>query len=274
MIRRTNLIFILLYQFIFFTTLSRINFIPILNFISNYNYSIPFITILIQIILSQIIIWIFDFCYKCRWLDRYKTNKNHTWLFLENPQKYQEKISQTYYKYYFYIGPMFLIFVFLSNPILSLLDTSIEIPTFLTIYLQANLSLIIGDFFFYICHLILHQSIFYKYHKEHHGYTNLTIHSRLESSIVDYLAETICYGLTGILFFKMHVLTYFLLIITGMAIDILDHSGYEFPVSPLNELIFEKSVHHHHDNHHSKIMGNYASISLIYDWIFGTTLKE
>ena len=61
----------------------------------------------------------------------------------------------------------------------------------------------------------------------------------------------------------MHVLRY-----------ILDHSGYEFPISklclylPLNELIFEKSIHRHHDNHHSKIMGNYASIRLLYDCIF------
>lgn len=276
---RLGVVPIVIYQFFLFTFICQIDYTTFLFFINYYDYSIPILTLFIQVVIGQIVIFFFDLCYKCRYLDRWKTNKDRLWPFLENPQQYKEKINITYKKYYTFIGPLFFLFVFFSNFILSYLDTSLDnVPSFPYAYLQANLSLIVGDFFFYVAHRILHSSVFYKYHKEHHSYINLTVHSRLESSIVDYLAETICYGISGILLFKMHVLTYILLLFTGMCIDILDHSGYIFPVSPfhiylpLNELLFGKCIHKHHEIHHNRTRGNYASISLLYDWLFGTTL--
>jgi sterol desaturase/sphingolipid hydroxylase (fatty acid hydroxylase superfamily) len=231
-----------------------------------------------------LVIFLFDLCYRCRWLDRYKSNKNKAWPFLENPQLYQNKIKQTYTKYYTYLGPVFFVFILVSNPILSMLDTDFDtIPPLLYCYLQANSILIIGDGFFYIAHRILHTGMFYKYHKDHHSYINLTVHSRLESSLVDYLAETICYGIISLGLFelcgiKTHLVTYIIFLFTGMCIDILDHSGYQFPVSPfhiylpLNELLFGTSIHKYHEIHHNKTRGNYASVSLIYDWCFNTRL--
>jgi len=280
---RSNVVLIVIYQLLLFgiltTFVGPVISEPLLNILNQYNYSIPILTLFIQIVIGQVIIWFFDLCYKCRWLDKYKSNKSKPWSFIENVQLHNSKVKQTYVKYYTYIGPMFLVFVFFSNGILSGLDTSVNtIPSFPYMYVQANLALIIGDFFFYIAHRILHTGMFYKYHKEHHGYINLTVHSRLESSIVDYLAETVCYGITGILLFDMHVLTYILLLFTGMCIDILDHCGYEFPVSifhiylPLNELLFGQSIHKYHEIHHNKTKGNYASISMIYDWLFSTKL--
>lgn len=86
--------------------------------------------------------------------------------------------------------------------------------------------------------------------------------------------------MVGLLVFKMHVLTYFLLVLTGMCIDILDHSGYVFPISPLhiylphNEILFGRSSHDHHETHHNQVLGNYGSISLIYDYLFSTSLTQ
>jgi sterol desaturase/sphingolipid hydroxylase (fatty acid hydroxylase superfamily) len=68
---------------------------------------------------------------------------------------------------------------------------------------------------------------------------------------------------------QAHMVTFWLFFSLGM-FEIADqHSGYEFPWNPLT-LLPGNSGAKYHDFHHSKNLGNYASLFIHWDWIFGT----
>lgn len=179
-IAAANVYYMLIYQLLLFGCLSYVDFRPLLQWLHDIPYSIPAMTLLIQIVMGQLIIFVFDWLYTVRSLDSYKSNKKRAWPFLDggvndtanssssNSNSYKQKIADTYRKYYYYIGPQFIVFVLLSNGLLSRLDTSDNIPSLWYMYLQANVVLIFGDFFFYWAHRLLHQARWYPFHKEHH----------------------------------------------------------------------------------------------------------
>jgi sterol desaturase/sphingolipid hydroxylase (fatty acid hydroxylase superfamily) len=68
---------------------------------------------------------------------------------------------------------------------------------------------------------------------------------------------------------RMHMIT----LVTWTTMRLIEtkdaHSGYEFPFSMFRALPFTCGAPYH-NYHHLKNIGNYATFTWIWDWIFGT----
>lgn len=134
------------------------------------------------------------------------------------------------------------------------------------------------DFFYYLTHRFLfHDSGFFGgplkwMHAIHHRQHNPC---RNDSSYIHPLEVAIGLGLyvasiavLSLLMGKFHVATIIITWVAFQQINLHNHDLWKadrFPIKYLNTMAF---MHH---NHHAKFTGgNFATISLLYDWMFGT----
>ena len=138
--------------------------------------------------------------------------------------------------------------------------------------------LMVYDFFYYLTHRFLfHESNGVKgplmwMHAVHHQQNNPC---RLDSSYIHPLEVAIGLGLyAATIFFlslimgQFHVATIVITWVAFSEINLHNHDRWESDRFPFKYLNYMAKMHH---NHHAKFTGgNFATISLLYDWMFGT----
>jgi sterol desaturase/sphingolipid hydroxylase (fatty acid hydroxylase superfamily) len=138
--------------------------------------------------------------------------------------------------------------------------------------------LLVYDFFYYLVHRFLfHHSDFLGgplvwVHAVHHQQHNPC---RKDSSYIHPLEVAMGLGLyVACIFFLSRIMGHFhvaTIIVTWIAfseINLHNHDLWETDRFPFKYLSYMAKMHH---NHHAKFTGgNFATISLLYDWMFGT----
>lgn len=134
------------------------------------------------------------------------------------------------------------------------------------------------DFFYYLTHrFIFHDSgvlggPLLWVHSVHHRQHNPC---RMDSSFIHPIEVAIGLGLYGvstlvlaILMGPFHIVTIVITWIAFMEINLHNHDQWKVDTFPFKYLNYMSVMHH---NHHKRFTGgNFATISLLYDWIFGT----
>ncbi|KAF3927494.1 hypothetical protein AA313_de0200342 [Arthrobotrys entomopaga] len=155
------------------------------------------------------------------------------------------------------------------------MSTSVPFPSWTTMAYQILIFFILEDTWHYWFHRMFHWGPFYKYiHKVHHE------HSAPFGLAAEYAhpAEVFMLGVgtifSPILFSyfnngDFHVLTMYVWICLRLFQAIDAHSGYHFPWSLYNFIPFWTGASHH-DVHHEKFIGNYASSFRWWDWMMDT----
>jgi sterol desaturase/sphingolipid hydroxylase (fatty acid hydroxylase superfamily) len=78
----------------------------------------------------------------------------------------------------------------------------------------------------------------------------------------------LCIALLAVLLGPFHVVTVVLTYVLYTQLNIINHTLVELPYFPFRTLTWITAKHHvHHENMHK---GNYATITLFYDRLFGT----
>ena len=154
------------------------------------------------------------------------------------------------------------------------LATGVPFPSILTMAYQIAIFFVVEDTWHYWMHRLLHTPRLYKMiHKLHHQHSApFGLAAEYASPLeVMLLAFGTVFGpigwcaITG----DLHVLTMYVWIVLRLFQAIDAHSGYEFPWSLHHFLPFWAGADHH-DVHHEKFMGNYASSFRWWDALCGT----
>ncbi len=138
--------------------------------------------------------------------------------------------------------------------------------------------LMVYDFFYYLTHrFVFHESNGVKgplmwMHAVHHQQNNPC---RLDSSYIHPLEVAIGLGLYVATIFVLslfmgafHVATIVITWIAFSEINLHNHDRWESDKFPFKYLNYASVMHH---NHHAKFTGgNFATITLFYDWLFGS----
>lgn len=138
---------------------------------------------------------------------------------------------------------------------------------------QTIFCIIVHEIAFYFVHRLLHTPRFYWIHKVHHEY-NVPISLAVQHAhpIEQIFANLIPTGLgytilSGI--YPIHMIT-IIVYLTLRTIESLEtHSGYEWPWSQPQLLLFSAGSNYHYF-HHKQNIGNYGGILHIVDTIFNT----
>lgn len=154
------------------------------------------------------------------------------------------------------------------------LSTSVPFPPIWKMAYQIAIFFVLEDTWHYWSHRLLHWGPLYKaIHKIHHQYSApFGLAAEYASPI-----EVMCLGfgtvgcpivwcaLTG----DLHIFTMYIWIILRLFQAIDAHSGYEFPWSLHHFLPFWAGADHH-DVHHEKFIGNFASSFRWWDYLLDT----
>lgn len=138
--------------------------------------------------------------------------------------------------------------------------------------------LMVYDFFYYLMHRFLfHDSAFMggplkQFHAVHHRQHNPC---RQDSSYIHPLEVACGLGLFVVTVFALsllmgpfHVVTFVVSWIAFSSINLHNHTLWESDHFPFGYLNYASKMHH---NHHAKFTGgNFATITLLFDWLFGT----
>lgn len=161
----------------------------------------------------------------------------------------------------------------LNYPTAKLLGMSTavaDVPAWYVSVLHITAFMILEDSIFYWVHRILHHKSIYAYvHKLHHRF-------RMPIGLAAEFAHPIEYFLSNLLPFSLgpmllgsHLYTFWMWIILRLWETLDGHSGYSFPWSPFRLIPFSGSAAHH-DFHHSRNVGNFASFFTWWDRLGGT----
>jgi methylsterol monooxygenase len=155
------------------------------------------------------------------------------------------------------------------------LSTSVPFPSLWTMASQIAIFFVMEDAWHYWTHRAMHMSPFlYKnVHKIHHQYSApFGLAAEYASPIEVMMLGLGTVGLpilwcaiTG----NLHILTMYLWIVLRLFQAIDAHSGYEFPWSLHHFLPFWAGADHH-DTHHERFVGNYASSFRWWDYLLDT----
>ncbi|KAJ6083796.1 hypothetical protein N7467_007931 [Penicillium canescens] len=154
------------------------------------------------------------------------------------------------------------------------LSTSIPFPTLWTMAYQIAVFFVMEDTWHYFSHRALHWGPLYKaIHKIHHQYSApfglaAEYASPIEVMILGFGTvgcPILWCAVTG----DLHILTMYIWIVLRLFQAIDAHSGYEFPWSLHHFLPFWAGADHH-DLHHEKFIGNYASSFRWWDYVLDT----
>jgi methylsterol monooxygenase len=154
------------------------------------------------------------------------------------------------------------------------LSTSVPFPSLFKIAYQICIFFVLEDTWHYWTHRAMHWGPLYKnIHKIHHQYSApFGLAAEYASPI-----EVMVLGLgtvgSPILYCAitkdLHILTMYLWIVCRLFQAIDAHSGYEFPWSLHHFLPFWAGAEHH-DVHHERFIGNYASSFRWWDFVLDT----
>lgn len=154
------------------------------------------------------------------------------------------------------------------------LSTSVPFPSWWTMAYQIAIFFVCEDAWHYWLHRALHTPKLYKkIHKLHHQYSAPFGLAAEYASPIETMI--LAFGSVGIpiiycVFTKdLHILTMYVWIVLRLFQAIDAHSGYEFPWSLHHFLPFWAGADHH-DVHHEKFLGNYASSFRWWDYVMGT----
>lgn len=138
--------------------------------------------------------------------------------------------------------------------------------------LSVGLSLVIHDTYFYWMHRLLHhKAIFKTAHLAHHKSTNPSPWASYSFHFLEAIIEG---GILVVVAFAlpMHPVSIVLFIMSGFAINVYGHLGYELMPRKFRYSVwfqvFNTSVHH--NLHHSKFKGNYGLYFRVWDQLMGT----
>ncbi|KAJ5328683.1 hypothetical protein N7452_009073 [Penicillium brevicompactum] len=154
------------------------------------------------------------------------------------------------------------------------LSTSIPFPSPWTMAYQIAIFFVMEDTWHYFLHRALHWGPLYKaIHKIHHQYSApfglaAEYASPIEVMILGFgtvSCPILWCAITG----DLHILTMYAWIVLRLFQAIDAHSGYEFPWS-LHHFLPVWAGADHHDLHHEKFIGNYASSFRWWDYLLDT----
>lgn len=152
------------------------------------------------------------------------------------------------------------ILTFLFIPIANMIPTLIYVSnTFYGYCIRIILSIIIGDFIFYIMHRILHFKCFYHWHKKHHLFVNTNGLAGLYCSPIEMIFSNHLSMIIPLKIISCYSRNMLMLESAVVAFNIIkSHNG--------NGLFGSKF----HQLHHEKNYYNYG-FSYIFDILFGTS---
>jgi methylsterol monooxygenase len=154
------------------------------------------------------------------------------------------------------------------------LDYGVPFPPFWKMALQIAVLFVMEDAWHYWFHRALHYGPLYKaIHKMHHTYSApFGLAAEYASPIETMLlgigtvgSPILLLGITG----ELHLFTMYTWIVLRLFQAIDAHSGYDFPWSLHNFLPVWAGANHH-DVHHEKFIGNYASSFRWWDYCLDT----
>jgi sterol desaturase/sphingolipid hydroxylase (fatty acid hydroxylase superfamily) len=138
--------------------------------------------------------------------------------------------------------------------------------------LDAAVILLFYDFFYYLVHRFLFHGVLIRVHAVHHRQHNPC---RLDASYIHPLEVAIGVGLYATSIFvlsrfmgEFHLLTIVLTWVAFVQVNLHNHDLWQAGHFPYKYLNYMSKMHHHH--HASFTGGNFATISLLYDRLFGT----
>ncbi|RYN74089.1 Methylsterol monooxygenase [Alternaria tenuissima] len=155
------------------------------------------------------------------------------------------------------------------------LETSVPFPSIYKMAYQIAIFFVFEDAWHYWAHRAMHASSFlYKnIHKIHHQYSAPFGLAAEYASPIEVMI--LGFGSVGVpivfcaITKDLHILTMYVWIIFRLSQAIDAHSGYEFPWSLHHFLPFWAGAEHH-DVHHEKFIGNYASSFRWWDFVLDT----
>lgn len=143
-----------------------------------------------------------------------------------------------------------------------------------TMLLHGVAILMIYDFFYYLCHRFwFHgKGKMRQIHAVHHQARSPThIDGFYVHPLETFIGLSLFLGLVGILgalLGTLHVATVAVTYVVYVQLNTINHTRVTLPYFPFRTLSWITAKHHvHHENMHK---GNYASITLLYDRLFGT----
>jgi methylsterol monooxygenase len=154
------------------------------------------------------------------------------------------------------------------------MDTGVPFPPWTTMVFQICVFFVLEDAWHYWFHRALHWGPLYKHiHKIHHTYSApFGLAAEYASPIEAFLLGAGIVGIPILWVFatgKFHILTMYIWIVLRLFQAIDAHSGYDFPWSLHNFLPFWAGAEHH-DEHHMRFVGNYASSFRWWDYVMDT----
>lgn len=135
--------------------------------------------------------------------------------------------------------------------------------------------MLLDDTWFYWCHRLLHQRLFYKYvHREHHKSVDVNPFSSFSFHFAEAFLLT-SWILVVALTVPIYSPVLFVLQFYGMLDNIKSHLGYEIYPSwfqhwPLRWL----TTSTYHNQHHAKFHGNYGVHFRFWDRLMGTEFAD
>jgi 4-alpha-methyl-delta7-sterol-4alpha-methyl oxidase len=152
------------------------------------------------------------------------------------------------------------------------IDMTGPTPSWFTISWQLLLFIVSEDTLFYWGHYLFHTKFLYKYHKEHHAFTQpIGPVAVLSDPFESLLQIQIAVWLAPALLPRKHIFTLILWIIIRVHQTIYAHGGYELPYIH-GKYYFPKLFMgcRPHDYHHRKGVDNYGSFFTFWDHLMGT----
>jgi methylsterol monooxygenase len=154
------------------------------------------------------------------------------------------------------------------------MQTGVPFPTWTKMAYQIAIFFIMEDAWHYWFHRAFHWGPLYKYvHKIHHKYSAPFGLAAEYASPIEVMAlglGTVGSPILWVAITKdLHILTVYIWIVLRLFQAIDAHSGYEFPWSLHHFLPFWAGAEHH-DVHHERFIGNYASSFRWWDYMLDT----
>ncbi|PWW76532.1 putative C-4 methylsterol oxidase [Tuber magnatum] len=154
------------------------------------------------------------------------------------------------------------------------MDTDVPFPPWTKIAYQVAIFFILEDTWHYWFHRAFHWGPLYRYiHKIHHTYAAPFGLAAEYASPIEVMALGLGTVGTPMLWCSitkdLHILTVYIWITLRLFQAIDAHSGYEFPWSLHHFLPFWAGAEHH-DVHHERFIGNYASSFRWWDYLLDT----
>lgn len=199
-------------------------------------------------------------------------------LVKQPPENFWKKAANVLGLNYLVLGPL-LEYIYANYDLLSF-STEKYFPSYMEIFGQLFLCMIIDDFGLYFGHRLLHASGIYTYfHKLHHEYTDLAGYVSGYVHPVEFITNITAAGMGPMVLGKsMHMITALTWAFYKTSASTDQHSGYDFPWSPYSFLPFSGKFYivsaDFHYEHHQLIKGNYGQGFVYFDFLLNTALEK